>query len=238
MINLDSITNENNKEHNEKWPYIPDHPYRILIIGGSGSGKTNTLLNLIKEQDDIDKIYFYTKDLSEPKYEFLIKKRENAGIKHLNDSNAFTECSNTMENVYENTDEYNPNRKRKNLIVFDDMIADIMTNKKFQAISKELFIRCRKVLTRVYHSVLFFCSKRCQIKFNKLFLIMKINKRELQNIALNHSANIDYKDFVKIYRECTCKPYSFLTTDAMLPARYLLRFRKNFFSSCKDHSIN
>ena len=88
MINLDSITNENNKEHNEKWPYIPDHPYRILIIGGSGSGKTNALLNLIKEQDDIDKIYLYAKDLSEPKYEFLIKKHEDAGTKHLNDAEA------------------------------------------------------------------------------------------------------------------------------------------------------
>ena len=64
MINLDSITNENNKKHNEKWPYIPDHLYRTLIIGGSGSGKTNTLLNLINEQDDTDKIYFYGKDLS------------------------------------------------------------------------------------------------------------------------------------------------------------------------------
>ena len=89
MINLDSITNENNKEHNEKWPFIPDHPYRILIIGGSGSGKTNALLNLIKEQDDIDKIYLYAKDLSEPKYEFLIKKRKDVGTKHFNDSNAF-----------------------------------------------------------------------------------------------------------------------------------------------------
>ena len=96
MINLDSITNENNKEHNEKWPYIPDYPYRILIIGGSGAGKTNTLINLINEQDDINKIYLYAKDLSKPKYEFSLKKRKNAGIKHLNDLNAFTECSNTM----------------------------------------------------------------------------------------------------------------------------------------------
>ena len=128
MINLDSITNENNKEHNEKWPYIPDHPYRILIIGGSGSGKTNALLNLIKEQDDIDKIYLYAKDLSEPKYEFLIKKCEDAGIKHLNDSNAFIECSNTMDDVYENIDDYNPNRKRKILIVFKDMIAVLSHN--------------------------------------------------------------------------------------------------------------
>ena len=74
MIDSDSITNENIKEHNEKWPYIPGHLHRILIIGGSGSGKTNTLLNLIKGQDDIDKIYLYAKDLSKPKYEFLIKK--------------------------------------------------------------------------------------------------------------------------------------------------------------------
>ena len=111
MINLDSITNENNKEHNEKWPYIPDHPYRILIIGGSGSGKTNALLNLIKEQDDIDKIYLYAKDLSEPKYEFLIKKREDVGIKYCNDPNAFIECSNRMDDVYQNIDDYNLSRK-------------------------------------------------------------------------------------------------------------------------------
>ena len=129
MINLDDITNENSKEHNEKWPYIPDHPYRILIICGSGSGKTNTLLNLIKGQDDVDKIYLYAKDLSEQKYEFLIKKREDAGLKHINNRNAFIECSNTMHDVYENINGYNPSRKRKILIVFDYMTADIMTNK-------------------------------------------------------------------------------------------------------------
>ena len=93
IINLDSITNKNKKKDNEKWPYIPDHPYRILIVGsGSGSGKTNAMINLINEQHDIDKIYLYARDLSKPKYDYLIKKRKDAGIKHVNDPNAFTEC--------------------------------------------------------------------------------------------------------------------------------------------------
>ena len=127
MFNLDDVTNKNNKEHNIKWLYIPDHLYKILVIGGSGSGKTNTLLNLISQQNDIEKIY--AKDLNEAKYEFLIKKREDAGIKHLNGSIAFIECSNTMDDVYDNIDDYNPTRRRKILIMFDDMIADIMSNK-------------------------------------------------------------------------------------------------------------
>ena len=101
MFNLDNTTNENNKKHNKKWSFIPDYLYRILIIGGSGSWKTNALLNLRKEQGDIDKMYLYVKDLSEPKYELLIKKHEDVGIKHCNDSNAFIECSNTMDDVYE-----------------------------------------------------------------------------------------------------------------------------------------
>ena len=148
------------KNKNEKWPHIPDHPYRILLIGGSGSGKTNTLFNLINQQEYIDKIYLCAKDLSEPKYEFLIKNHENAGIKSLNDPIAFTECSNTMDDVYENINNCNPNRKRKILIVFDDMIADIKRNKKFQAIIEELFITCRKpcislvFITQSYFSVL------------------------------------------------------------------------------------
>ena len=145
MFNLDDITNRNNKEHNEKWLYIPDYSYRILITGGSGLGKTNALLNLIKEQDDIDKIYLYARDLSEPKYQFLIKRREDVGIKHLNDPQAFIEYSQCMDDVYINIDDYGPNRNRKILIVYDDMIADIMTNKTFQAMIKELFIRCRKL---------------------------------------------------------------------------------------------
>ena len=124
MINLDSIVNNNNEEHNKDWPYIPDHPYRILIIGGSGSEKTNTLLNLINERRDIEKIYLYAKDLGESKCEHSIRNCENAGIKYLNDPKAFIDRSNTMDDVYENIDLYNPNRKRKVLIVFDDMIAD------------------------------------------------------------------------------------------------------------------
>ena len=117
-------------------------------------------------------MHLYVKDLSELKYEFLIKKHEDAGIKYFNDSNAFTECANTMNDVYENIDDYNPSRKRKVLtIVFHDMIAGIMTNKQFKAIIKELFIRCRKLnISLVFITVLFFCSKRCQIKFNTLFV--------------------------------------------------------------------
>ena len=94
MFNLDDTTNENNEDHNKKWPHTPDHPYRMSIIGGSGSGKTNALLNLIKKEDSgnlIDKIFLYARDLNEPKYQFLIKKREDVGIKHLNDPKAFIE---------------------------------------------------------------------------------------------------------------------------------------------------
>ena len=159
MINLDSTTNEKNKKHNEKWSYIPHHSYKILIIGGSGSGKTNTLLTLVHEQNDIDKIYLYARDLNELKYKVLIKKHKDAGIKHLNDLKAFIKCSNTMYDVYENIHDYNSSRKRKTLIIFDGMIADIMTNKKFQAIKKELFIRWRKLnislafITQSYFSI-------------------------------------------------------------------------------------
>ena len=102
---------------------------------------------------ETDKIYLYTKDLSESKYEHLINNRENAGIKHLNDAKAFIDCSNTMNDVYKNIDLYNPNRQIKVLTVFDDMIADIMTNKKFQSIIKELFVRCRKKIFHLYLSL-------------------------------------------------------------------------------------
>ena len=103
MINFDDYA----KEHNLNWSYIPDHQYRILIRGGSGSGKTNALSNLINNQPDIDKIYLYAKDLYEAKYQFLINKRETTGLKHFNDPEAFIKYSNDMEDVYKNIDEYN-----------------------------------------------------------------------------------------------------------------------------------
>ena len=130
MINFDYITKENIKKHNPNCPQMPDHPYRILIIGGPGSGKINLLFNLIKQQPDIDKIYLYVKDPYEAKYQFLIKKPEDVGTKHFNDSKAFTEYSNNMNDIYKNIEDYHPNKIRKKLIVFDDMIADMLSDKK------------------------------------------------------------------------------------------------------------
>ena len=118
MINFDDYTNENKTDHNSKWPHIPDHPYRILIA------HTNGLLNLINNQPDIDKIYLYAKDPYEAN-QHLINKQEKVGIDHFNDPNAFIEYSNYMQDVCKNIEEYNLGKKRKVLIVFDDMIADM-----------------------------------------------------------------------------------------------------------------
>ena len=116
-----------------------------------------------------------------------------------------------MDNVYENIHDYNLNRKRKILIFFDDMIAGIMTNKKFQSITKELFIRCRKLNISLIFITQSYFSIPKNIRLNStLYLIIKIsNKRELQNIVINHSADIDYQDFIKTYRECRKEPYNF-----------------------------
>ena len=124
MINFDDYKNENKTEHNPNWSHAPDKPYRILIIGGSGSGKTNVLLNLIENQPGIDKIYLYAKDPYEAKYQHLINKRESVGINYINDPKAFIEHSNGMRDVYENIDYYNPDKENKILRAFDDMIAD------------------------------------------------------------------------------------------------------------------
>ena len=226
MFNLDVITKQND---DKKWPY------RMLIFGPSGSGETNALLNLIQQDNNnlIDKIYLYVKDFSESKYQFLITKRENAGVKKLNDPSAFIEYSNTMDDLYNNIDDYNPKRKKKNLVVFDDMIADTMNNKRFEAIIKELFLRYRKLNISLVFITQYYFSVRTEVRLNSThYLTMKIHsKRELQQIALNHSADIDYKDFLKIYIDCTKEPYSFLAIDTTLPADNPMRFRKNLLDS-------
>ena len=182
MINFDDYTNENIIEHNSKWPYIPDHPYRVLIIGGSGSGKTNALLNLINNQPDIDKIYLYAKDPYEAKYQYLINKREKVGLDHFDDPKAFIEYSNDMQDVHKSIDDYNSRKKRKVLTVFDDMIADMINNKKLDSTVTELFIRGRKRNISIVFITQSYFKVPKDVRLNSThFFIMKIpNKRELQ----------------------------------------------------------
>ena len=155
--------NENKIEHNKNWSYTSDHPYRVLIIGGSGSGKTNVLLNLTENQPDIDKIYLYAKDPYEVKFQYLINKREGVGIDHVNDTKTFIEYSNERQDVYKNIDEDNPDKENKILIVFDDMIADMIHNKKLNSIVTELSSRGRKL-----NISLVFITQSYFLKFQKM----------------------------------------------------------------------
>ena len=149
-------------------------------------------MNLIENQPDIDKIYLYAKDPHEAKYQYLINKRESVGINHFNDPKAFIEYSNDMHDVYKNIDDYNPDKENKILIVFDDMIADMINNKKLNSIVTELFIRDRKLnISLVFITESYFKVPK-DVRLNTThFLISKIpNKRELQQIAINHSSDI------------------------------------------------
>ena len=144
-----------NYEYTPDWPRILDHPYRILIFGGSESQKTNTLLNLIKQQNDddyntIDKIYLYIKDPNQAKCWCLIKKHEEIGLEKHEDPKALIEYSNNMQDVNKNIEEYNSDRKRKVLIVFDDIITDTINNKKLNLIVTKLFIRDGKLNIYLY----------------------------------------------------------------------------------------
>ena len=136
------------------------------------------------------------------------------------------EYSNDMQDVHKNIEDYNPIKKRKVLIVFDDMIADMINNNKLNPIVTQLFIRGRKLNISIVFITQSYFKVRKDVRLNSThFFIMKIpNKRELQQIALNHWSDIDFKDFMKIYKKCTTRPYSFLVNDTTLPS---LRFRKN-----------
>ena len=153
----------------------------------------------------------YAKDLYEPKYQFLINKRESTGLKYFNDPKAFIEYSNDMQDVYKNINYYNPNKENKILIVFDDMIANMINNKKLNSIVTELFIRGRKLNISLVFITQSYLKVPQVVRLNTThFFIMKIpNKRELQQIALNHSSDIGFKDFVRIYKKYTDEPIHF-----------------------------
>ena len=215
MLNLDNIVSNNISSLEDN-----DWPFRILIIGPSGSGKTNTLLHLINDLHPIDKIYLYAKNIHEPKYEYLINKREQAGIKNLNDPHAFIEYSDDMNDVLDDINNYNKNRDKKVLIVFDDMIADIEYNKSFKRIIKELFYRARKInVSIVFITQSYFRALKDARLNSTHYIIMKINNKK-------KSGHLDYKDFLKMYNYCTEEPYSFMTIDARPTAT--IPFKKNF----------
>ena len=162
----------------------------------------------------------------------MINKRESIGLKHFNDPKAFIEYSNDMHDVYRNINGYNPDKENKILIVFDDMIADMIHNKKLNSIVTELFIRGRKLnISLVFITQSYFKVPK-DVRLNTThFFIMKIpNKTELQQIALNHSSDINTKDFINIYKKCANKPYSFLVNDTTLASDNPLRFRKNLYN--------
>ena len=140
MINLDDYTDENKKLHNENQPSITDNRYRILIIGGSRSGKTNELLNLINNKPDIDKIYLHAKDPYKAKNQLLIYTRQKVGLEHFNDPKAFIQYSNDAYDVYKNINKYNTDKDRKMLIVFDNMITDMINNNKLNSIVTNLLL--------------------------------------------------------------------------------------------------
>ena len=224
MLNLDNIVTNKKKISSEN----DDWPFRMLIIGLSGSGKTKTLLQLIDKFHPIDKIYLYAKDTDEEKYQYLINKREQAGIKNLNDPRAFIEYSNYMNDVIEDINNYNKKRDKKVLIIFDDKIADIMRSEKFKAIVKEIFIGCRKLNISIVFITLSYFRTPKDVRLNSThYILMKIgNKKELKSIAEENSGHLDFKDFLKIYNYCTNEPYSFMMVDARPNAR--VTFKKNF----------
>ena len=151
-------------------------------------------------------------------------------MKRFNDPKAFIEYSNDMQDFYKIINEYNPGKNHKILIVFDDMIADMINNKKLNSIVIEMFIRSRKlIISLVFITKSYFrVPKAVRLNFTHFFIVKILNKKELQQIALNRSPDIDSKDFIKIYKKCTAESYSFLVTDYTLTSDNLLRFRKHF----------
>ena len=171
----------------------------------------NYLFSLISQQPNIDKIYLYAKDPFETKSQFLINK--STGLKHFNDSKAFTQYLNDMDDIYKNIEEYNPNKKRKILIVFDDIIANMLSNKKLNPIVTELFTRGRKknISLSFFTQSSFAVPNNIRLHFTYYFIMKIPNQRELQQIAFNHSSDIDFKYFTNLYKKMYCKTIFFFS---------------------------
>ena len=165
----------------------------------------------------------------ESKYQYLINKRKSVDINHFNDPKAFIDYSNDMHNVYKNINDYNPDKENKILIVSDDVMADMIHNKKLNSVVTELFIRGRKLniflvfITQSYFKV----PKDVRLNTSHFFIAKIPNKRELQQIAINNSSD-STKDFANIYRKYTSEPYSFLVNDTTLASNNPLRLKKTF----------
>ena len=153
--------------------------------------------------------------MHEPKYEYLINKREQARIKNLNDPHAFIEYLDDMSDVLDDINNYDKNREKKVLIVFDDMIAGIEYNKKFKRIIKELFYRAHKIKVSIVFITQSYFRALKDARLNSThYILMKIgNKKELKSIAEEKSGHLDYKDFLEMYNYCIKEPYSFMTID-------------------------
>ena len=192
-------------------------------------------MNLLENQPYIDEICLYTKDLFEVKYQYLINIREKVGIDHFDDPKAFIEYSNDMHDVYKDINEYNTNKECKILIVFDDMIAGMINNKNLNSIMTELCGKSNISLVFVTQSYFKF-PKDVRLNTTHFFIAKIPNKRELQQIALNHSSDIRIKDFIKIHVKCTTEPYSFLVNETTLASDNPLRFRKLFVKYNKNHN--
>ena len=234
MLNLDNIVSNKKKSSLES----DDWPFRMLIIGPSGSGKTNTLLHLIDKFHPIDKIYLYAKNIYEEKHQYLINKREQAGIKNLNDPHAFIEYSNDMNDVLEDINNYNKKRDKKVLIILDDTTAYIMRSEKFKAIVKELFTRGRKLnISVVFITQSYFRTPKDARSNSTLYILLTIgNKKELKSIPEENSGHLDFKDFLKIYNYCTNEPNSLMMVDTRPTAR--ITFKKNFDEPIKGFINN
>ena len=174
MFNFDYITKQDIKGHNPKWTEIPDISWRILTGRGSGSRKTNSLLNLSNCEPDIDKIHLSTKHPYEAKFTLLINKRKSTGSMYLNDWKSFIKCSNDMDDIYKNIEDYNPNKKQIILIVSDGMIAEMVSNKILNPIVTELFIRGGKL------NISFAAPKNIRPNSRHYFLMKIPNERKLQ----------------------------------------------------------